>query len=75
MKDRGLASPDLGDALAMTFVVKVAARPKREPQLVYNFPSAHEWMGYDGISSYAFLTLQPMLASYGGLAAIFRRGH
>jgi hypothetical protein len=44
MKDRGLASPDLGDALAMTFGVKVAARPKHEPQLIYTFPSANAWM-------------------------------
>ena len=44
MKDRGLASPDLGDALAMTFAVKVAARPKRKPQLIYTFPSANAWM-------------------------------
>ena len=40
LKARGLASPDDGDTLAMTFAVKVAAkaRPKYGPELVYSFP-------------------------------------
>ena len=46
MKRRGMASPDLGDCLAMTFAVKVSARPKPVPQnLVYSFPTANtRWM-------------------------------
>jgi hypothetical protein len=45
-KSRGLASPDLGDTLAMTFAVKVAARHKPAMKnLVYQFPSANlQWM-------------------------------
>ena len=45
MKRRGLASPDLGDALAMTFGVDVACRTHRTSQLIYNFPSQNSWMG------------------------------
>ena len=47
-KARGLASPDLGDVLAMTFAVKVAARTKPAlKNLVYQFPSANlKWMGH-----------------------------
>jgi len=37
MKRRGLASPDLGDCLAMSFAVQVAARQKPKSQLVYNY--------------------------------------
>jgi len=47
MKHRGLASPDLGDALAMTFAKKVLARPKRKSQLVYNYgidSRSNAWM-------------------------------
>jgi len=46
MKHRGLASPDLGDCLAMTFGVDVACRTQRTSQLIYNFPSPNSWMGY-----------------------------
>lgn len=47
MKARGLASPDSGDVLAMTFAVKVAARRKPAAQnLVYSFPEiGQRWMG------------------------------
>jgi hypothetical protein len=45
MKSRGLASPDLGDALSMTFAIKVLARPQRPSELVYSFPNAQSWMG------------------------------
>ena len=47
-KARGLASPDLGDVLAMTFAVKVAARTKPAlKNLVYQFPTANlKWMGH-----------------------------
>jgi len=46
LKARGEASPDDGDTLAMTFAVKVAARPKPQPQnLVYSFPgTVSRWM-------------------------------
>jgi hypothetical protein len=47
LKARGLASPDDGDTLAMTFAVKVAAkaRPKYGPELVYSFPERSlSWM-------------------------------
>ena len=37
MKRRGMASPDLGDALAMSFSVTVQARPERPPQPEVNF--------------------------------------
>jgi hypothetical protein len=36
MKRRGLASPDLGDCLAMTFAVDIAFRSQRPSQLVYH---------------------------------------
>ena len=45
MKRRGLASPDLGDRLAMTFAVDIAFRSQRPSQLVYHFPSPNAWMG------------------------------
>ena len=38
MKRRGCASPDLGEALAMTFSVKLRARHVPTPQLLYTFP-------------------------------------
>jgi len=46
MKARGLASPDSGDVLAMTFAVKVAARRRAQQQLVYCFPGENNqrWM-------------------------------
>ena len=46
MKHRGLASPDLGDCLSMTFAVDIAFRSQRTSQLVYQFPSPNAWMGY-----------------------------
>ena len=46
MKRRGLASPDLGDCLAMTFGVDVACCTQRTSQLIYNFPSQNSWMGH-----------------------------
>jgi hypothetical protein len=46
LKARGLASPDLGDCLAMSHSVTV--RPKQRPtkpqNLVYSFPNAQTWM-------------------------------
>jgi hypothetical protein len=46
LKARGEASPDLGDCLAMTFAVKIAARQRPAPQLIYSFPGEHSqrWM-------------------------------
>ena len=46
LKARGEASPDLGDCLAMTFAVKIAARQRPEPQLIYSFPGSDHlrWM-------------------------------
>jgi len=45
MKARGLASPDLGDVLAMTFAVKVATRARSRRELIYRFPDmAQRWM-------------------------------
>jgi hypothetical protein len=46
MKSRGLASPDAGDTLAMTFAVKVAARQRPQPKLIYSFPGEQSqlWM-------------------------------
>jgi hypothetical protein len=47
LKARGLASPDLGDCLAMSFSVTVRAKPQQKPQnLVYSFPSSNaaDWM-------------------------------
>ena len=43
MKSRGVDSPDLGDALAMTFAVKVA--PKKEAAPPQHFQGADAWMG------------------------------
>jgi len=45
MKARSLASPDIGDCLAMSFAVKVLAKPKPEKPLVYQFEQAQAWMG------------------------------
>jgi hypothetical protein len=45
MKRRSLSSPDLGDCLAMSFAVRVAARPKPALKLVYSFPNPNSWMG------------------------------
>jgi len=45
LKARGLASPDLGDCLAMSHSVTVRHRQQAKPQnLVYSFPSAQTWM-------------------------------
>ena len=46
LKSRGEASPDDGDTLAMTFAVKVAAKPRPKYQnLLYSFPgSTTRWM-------------------------------
>lgn len=45
MKKRGLASPDCGDMLAMTFSVKVAApKPKPKPEMRYPGQDAQSWM-------------------------------
>ncbi len=46
MKGRGLASPDSGDTLAMTFAVRVAARQRPQAKLIYSFPnqSGQRWM-------------------------------
>ena len=48
MKSRGLASPDLGDTLAMSFAVSVKAKKKpQQSQLIYSFPdrAGLGWMG------------------------------
>lgn len=42
MKARGVDSPDLGDALAMTFAVKIAPKPKPEPE--QQFYGSDGWM-------------------------------
>lgn len=42
MKTRGVDSPDLGDALAMTFAVKVAPKPKAPPP--QHFQNSDGWM-------------------------------
>jgi hypothetical protein len=45
MKERGLASPDCGDMVAMTFAVKVAApRPAPPPQYRYPGEQSQGWM-------------------------------
>jgi hypothetical protein len=46
MKKRGLASPDCGDMLAMTFSVKVVAPPP-PPKMEYHYPGerSQAWMG------------------------------
>jgi len=46
MKSRGLDSPDLADALAMTYAVIVAARNTREQKLVYSFPGERSLIGW-----------------------------
>lgn len=43
MKKRGLSSPDLGDALAMTFAVRIAPQVKHEP-VNYAQYGADSWM-------------------------------
>lgn len=45
MKERGLASPDSGDMLAMTFAVKVLPKPKEPKPLVYSHEVSSSWMG------------------------------
>ncbi len=46
MKKRGLSSPDMGDALAMTFAVNVAPKPKpSKNQYSYPGQQAQGWMG------------------------------
>jgi hypothetical protein len=44
---RGLASPDLGDCLAMTFSLDIPCRLKPPSQLVYHWPGQGDnaWMG------------------------------
>ena len=45
MKSRGLASPDCGDVLAMSFAVKVAPRqPPERPREPMLAPSELAWM-------------------------------
>jgi hypothetical protein len=47
LKARGLASPDLGDCLAMSFSVNVRAkqRPTKPQNLIYSFPNdTARWM-------------------------------
>jgi hypothetical protein len=45
IKKRGLASPDCGDMLAMTFSVKIAApKPKPAPRMVYKGEMNQSWM-------------------------------
>jgi hypothetical protein len=44
MKRRGLASPDKGDNLAMTFAVKPASKPKPAEGDQMGYPSASGWM-------------------------------
>ena len=45
MKSRGLASPDCGDCLAMSFAVKVAPpKPKPKPVMMYPGQQEHGWM-------------------------------
>jgi hypothetical protein len=45
VKRRGLASPDLGDCLAMTFSADIAFRSQRLSELVYHLPGPNLWMG------------------------------
>lgn len=47
MKARGLSSPDVGDALAMSFAVNLLAKPKQEiKQQIYDpLTQRHSWMG------------------------------
>lgn len=45
MKSRGVDSPDIGDALAMSFAVKVLAKKKSEPaKVTYPGQMAQSWM-------------------------------
>lgn len=45
MKSRGLASPDMGDCLAMSFAVKVMAKPKEPKPVMYTHEMSNSWMG------------------------------
>lgn len=46
MKKRGLSSPDMGDALAMTFAVELPMNaPKPKPQYFYPGERSGSWMG------------------------------
>lgn len=45
MKKRGLASPDCGDMLAMTFAVTILPKPKEPPPIVYSNEMQQSWMG------------------------------
>lgn len=47
MKKRGLSSPDVGDALAMTFAVNIRAKLKPKEEIQYRYPgqAAQSWMG------------------------------
>jgi len=46
MKQRGLSSPDLGDALAMTFATRILAKPRKKSEIVFSYPgqSSNAWM-------------------------------
>jgi hypothetical protein len=44
MKKRGLESPDCADMLAMTFAVKVQAKPPEEAPKVYSMQMTESWM-------------------------------
>lgn len=46
MKKRGLSSPDMGDALAMTFAVQLPMnKPKPKPEYTYPGERSGAWMG------------------------------
>lgn len=47
MKKRGLASPDCGDMLAMTFSVEIVPKPRVQHKTVYAYPGqqSQSWMG------------------------------
>jgi hypothetical protein len=47
MKKRGIASPDCGDCLAMTFAEKILAKPKPTPKVIERWPGQLDdsWMG------------------------------
>ena len=49
MKKRGLNSPDNGDMLAMSFAVKVIAKPKKEPEA---YISRRDGTELDGVMGY-----------------------
>jgi hypothetical protein len=46
MKSRGLASPDLGDALAVTFGLRVGTRARQSSpkDWVFSYPTSNAWM-------------------------------